>query len=47
MAYHVLRKQRARLRIWLRHVHLGREWASPFPFTPNPAHECAEGGCHG
>jgi len=23
--------------MWLRQMHLGREWASPFPFTPNPA----------
>ncbi len=37
----------ARLRVWLRHVRLGREWAGPFPFTPNPARGRAEGGCHG
>lgn len=23
--------------MWLRDMHLGREWASPFPFTPSPA----------
>ena len=34
----------ARLRMWLRDMHLGREWAGPFPFTPNPAHACADGG---
>ena len=23
--------------MWLRDMHLGREWAGPFPFTPSPA----------
>lgn len=39
-------EQRARLRMWLRHSHLGKEWAGPFPFTPNPARERADGARH-